>query len=596
MLIDYLEIENFKRFSTRQRIAFAHPSVLIGPNNCGKTSAIQALALWSLAVKTWVDLRKDSNARDRTSAPINRLAITAVPTPRTRLLWHQARVRIGNKDVAMSITVGVLHNGVSRPLTMQFRNQGDELIYCDPDEQSKQDMALIEHAARIQVELLYPMSGLESEEPILKPGRIDVLLGQGQTAEVLRNLCLIVARDHPDDWKRIQQLMKRLFRIELDHPQETARGAVELTYRQNNVKTPFDLSQAGRGLQQVLLVLAYLYAHKGSILLVDEPDAHLEILRQRQIYVLLRDIARECGSQIIMATHSEVILDEALDTHLVLLLEGRADDLARKSDIKNSLKHFGAEHYIRARERGYVVYVEGSTDIDMLRALAERIDHPVRRIWDERINCFYVQDNYPFATTESELERVEGGFGITPRDHFNALRNLIPGLKGLAILDNDGRNRQDATGGALTMTYWRRYETENYFITPSVLRAYAQAEMSDAPLFAGGSDEVLDDLIRERIFSNNEKDFQTWKALPADASRLLWQAQTQHIKLSDFGEEFFRRFAQKNGMPMLLRKGELHRLIAYADPALIDDEVRVKLDALQQCFEQAIPEETPSTG
>jgi len=94
VLIDYIEIENFKRFSERQHIGFAHPAVLIGPNNCGKTSAIQALALWSLAVKTWFDLRKDSSAKDRTSAPINRLAITAVPTPRTRLLWHQARVRI----------------------------------------------------------------------------------------------------------------------------------------------------------------------------------------------------------------------------------------------------------------------------------------------------------------------------------------------------------------------------------------------------------------------------------------------------------------------------------------------------------------------
>ena len=594
MLIDYIEIENFKRFSERQHIAFAHPAVLIGPNNCGKTSTIQALALWSLAVKIWFDLRKESSAKDRTSAPINRLAIASVPIPRTRLLWNKGRVRIGNRDITMSITVGVLHNGVSKPLTMQFRNKGDELIYCDSDEQSKQDMDLIEHAARIKVELLYPMSGLESEEPILKPGRIDVLLGQGRTAEVLRNLCLIVVRDHPDDWKRIQQLMKRLFLIELDQPQETARGAVELTYRQNGAKTPFDLSQAGRGLQQVLLVLAYLYAHKGSILLVDEPDAHLEILRQRQIYVLLRDIARECGSQIIMATHSEVILDEALDTHLILLLEGRADDLARKSDIKNSLKHFGAEHYIRARERGYVIYVEGSTDIEMLRALAVRLDHPVRNIWDERINCFYVQDNYPFATTESELERVEGGFGITPRDHFNALRNLIPGLKGLAILDNDGKNRQDVDGGALTITYWKRYETENYFITPDVLRAYIEAEMP--PLFAGAIGEVLDELIRERVFSGNSRDFQTWKTLPLDAWRLLWQAQTQRIKLSDFAEEFFRRLAQNNGLPMLLRKGELHRLVPYTDPTLIDDEVRAKLDALRQCFEHAIPDETPTAG
>lgn len=57
--------------------------------------------------------------------------------------------------------------------------------------------------------------------------------------------------------------------------------------------------------------------------MVDEPDAHLEILRQKQVYVLLRDIASENESQVIMVTHSEVILDEALDNNLTLLLDGR---------------------------------------------------------------------------------------------------------------------------------------------------------------------------------------------------------------------------------------------------------------------------------
>ena len=280
MLIEYIEIENFKRFGEKQRISLAHPAVLIGPNNCGKTSAIQAIALWSLAVKSWHEARAKSSAKDRTAAAINRLAMTAVPIPRTRLLWHQAKLRTGSKDVPMTLTAGVRVDGTVKPLTMSFRNFGDDLIYCDPADDARQDMALIVQAAGIKTELLYPMSGLESEEPILKAGRIDVLLGQGRTAEVLRNLCLMVARDAPDDWKRVKDFMHRLFRIRVGDPVETPRGAVTLDYRQEGAKTSFDLSQAGRGLQQMLLVLAYLYAHRGSIVLVDEPDAHLEILRQ----------------------------------------------------------------------------------------------------------------------------------------------------------------------------------------------------------------------------------------------------------------------------------------------------------------------------
>lgn len=594
-LLHYIEIQNFKRFGERQRIDLDHPSVLIGPNNCGKTSAIQALALWSQAVQTWYDARKTSSAKERTATSMNRLNIVAVPVQRTRFFWHNTHVRTGNKDIPLIITVGVVFQGQVRPVPMRFRNQGDELIYCTPDSPDvMSDLALMAHAASLKVELLYPMSGLDTEEPILQPGRVDVLLGQGRTADVLRNLCLAVAKSSQDDWTRIVSLMRRLFSVELEAPQETARGSIAMQYRQPGAKEALDVSSAGRGFLQMLLVFAYLYSHKGSVLLVDEPDAHLEILRQKQVYVLLRDIASENGSQVVMVTHSEVILDEALDTNLTLLLEGQADDLASKADIRNSLKHFAADHYVKARSRGYVLYVEGATDIDMLRALAERIDHPIAAEWDERVNAFYVQNNYPAQDADAELERVEGGFGITPRQHFNGLRNLLPELRGLAILDNDGRDRTESREGALTISYWRRYEPENYFVTPSLLRTYAASQYVDMELFNGHQpeiDEVLDALVLEQVFDGNGGDFSTWRQLPPDAAQLVWVSKTERRKLSAFAEEFFRRLAQRLGHPMLLKKGELHRLVENALPASIAAEVVEKLDLLAALFTRAVPPE-----
>lgn len=589
-LLHFLEIENFKRFGDKQRIELDHPAVLIGPNNCGKTSAIQALALWSQAVKTWFDTRKASSAKERTSTPLNRLAIVSVPVKRTRYFWHNTQVRTGSKDVPLVITVGVWWENQLVPVSMRFRNQGDELVYCTPDNSILSNMELIEYSASINVELLYPMSGLETEEPILQPGRIGVLLGQGQTAQVLRNLCLMVSKDQPDDWKRIVQLMRRLFSEELGTPQETARGAIELQYRQAVVKEPLDISMSGRGFQQMLLIFAYLYSHKRSVLLVDEPDAHLEILRQKQVYVLLRDIAAENESQVVLVTHSEVILDEALDNNLTLLLDGKADDLAAKTDIRNTLKHFGADHYVKARERGYVLYVEGGTDLDMLRALAERLNHPAAVSWDSRINSFYVQNNYPVQSLESELERVEGGFGITPKDHFFALRNLVPGLRGVAILDNDGRNRQPFQEGGLDLVYWRRYEAENYFITPDVLKRFTAEYYRDADLFGGFSteiDEVLGKLILERVFGNMEADYQTYRTSSPKVARLVWEAKTERLKLSDFAEEFFRRLANRLVHPMLAKKGELHRLVAFADPQFISPEVAENLNLLNGLFKVA---------
>lgn len=593
-LLHYIEIENFKRFGEKQHIELAHPAVLIGPNNCGKTSAIQAIALWSQAVKTWFDARRASAARERPATPINRLGIVSVPVQRTRYFWHNTQVRTGSRDIPLVITIGLWWKDRVVPFSMRFRNQGDELVYCVPDRPALDNLDFVEFAASINVELLYPMSGLETEEPILQPGRIDVLLGQGQTAQVLRNLCQLVARDAPEDWASIVRLMKRLFAVDLGTPRETARGAIELLYRQPSVKEPLDVSLSGRGFQQMLLIFAYLYSHKRSVLLVDEPDAHLEILRQKQVYVLLRDIATDNGSQVVLVTHSEVILEEALDSNLTLLLDGEADDLAAKKDIRNTLKHFGADHYVKARERGYVLYVEGSTDLDMLKALAERLNHPVLRVWDERINAFYVQNNYPDESLESELERVEGGFGVTPKQHFFALRDIIPDLRGLAILDNDGRNPQDMDQGGLRIAHWKRYETENYFITPEVLRRYAVERNRDMDLFGGFVAEIdatLDALIRERVFAGIEADFVAYKKADPDVARVLWEAKTERLKMSDIAEDYFRRLGEALGQPMLLRKGELHRLASVVDTNSVPGEIFEKLDLLSDLFSMKVAEE-----
>ncbi len=594
-LLHYIEIENFKVFSDKQRIELDHPAVIIGPNNCGKTSVIQALALWSQAIKTWYERHKNSKTKERFSAPINRLSIVSVPVQRTRFFWHDAKVRFGRKDdIPLIITVGIDFEGSVHPLPILFRNQGEDLVYCTPDENIRGNIRLIEHAASLNVELLYPMSGLEIEEPVLQPGRIGVLLGQGQTAQVLRNLCLMVHQNSAEDWGRIVVLMKRLFHVDLGVPKQNTRGAINLMYQQEGVKELLDISAAGRGFQQMLLVFAYLFSHKQSVLLIDEPDAHLEILRQKQVFVLLRDIASRSNSQVVMVTHSEVILDEALDTNLTFLLEGKADNLAKKDDIRQSLKIFGADHYIRARERGYVLYVEGGTDVSILRSLADKINHPVAELWDERINTFYVENNYPEASSESELERVEGGFGITSKEHFNSLRKLLPSLKGLAILDNDGRNRQDFTddSGSFKIRHWKRYEIENYIISPDLLRHFCAAKRQELGLFGPDQqavDDALDETIKVLVFGGDERDFDTWKESPANAAHLIWESKTQHIKLSVLAEVFFRQLAVKSGMSMLLTKGEFHRLVEFVDPQILSNEVDEKLNLLKELFEHARP-------
>jgi AAA15 family ATPase/GTPase len=593
-LLHYVEIENFKLFGDKQRIELDHPAVLIGPNNCGKTSAIQALALWSQAVRSWHSIRGKSKAKERTGVSLNRLEIVSVPVQKTRYFWSNVKVKKGsNENVYLFITVGVEFHGKIVPLAMRFHNDGDDLVYCRVHEEAsfqgiaeEQRTDFLEYAAGIKVELLYPMSGLSKDEHILRDNYIGTLMGQGRTAEVLRNLCFKCLKENESNWKRIQKLTTRLFQIELNDPKENTQGLIDLFYHHSGrLGDSLELASSGRGFQQMLLIFAYLYSHPKSVLLIDEPDAHLEILRQKQIYVLLRDIATENESQIVMVTHSEVILDEAVENNLTLILDGKAQDISNKAKAQHSLKIFGTENYVKAVDKGYVLYVEGSTDVDMLKALATRIQHAVAEEMDDRLNSYYTQNIYPEISLESELDRVEMGNETKPGRHFGHLRSLLPDLRGLAILDNDGQGRKDVIDQGLQIIYWQRYEAENYFITPELLRTYALNQYQTGNLFDAVNSEdvqgVLDDLVLKQVFGGLEADFKTWKSAQPDQARLIWEASTKLMKLSTFAEEYFRRLAGELGRPMLLRKGQLHRLVEFADAGSISNEVTQKLDALK---------------
>ena len=55
-MLTKLTIRNFKLFKEVE-IELANRVLFVGPNNSGKTSTLQALALWSAGVRRWVERR-----------------------------------------------------------------------------------------------------------------------------------------------------------------------------------------------------------------------------------------------------------------------------------------------------------------------------------------------------------------------------------------------------------------------------------------------------------------------------------------------------------------------------------------------------------
>jgi len=566
-MLTSLTIRNFKLFDEVE-IELADRVVFVGPNNSGKTSALQALALWHAGVRRWVEKRGAGVPKERAGVTINRRDLIALPVPSANLLWRDLHVREGYKDagrqktknILVEIDVEGIDKGETWAASLEFDYANEESFYCrsrvGPNGTRFEVPAT---AAELRLAYLPPMSGLASNETRLDEGAIDVRIGEGRTAEVLRNLCWQVQERDAASWQRIVERMRGLFGVTLDEPRYIKeRGEIVQSFRTSG-GIVLDLSASGRGQQQTLLLLAHMAANPGAILLLDEPDAHLEILRQRQIYQVLTETAAETGSQIIAASHSEVILNEAADRDTVVAFVGkphRIDD--RGSQVQKALKEIGFEHYMQAEETGWVLYLEGSTDLAILRAFAEKLVHPARALL-ERPFVHYV------ANQPSKAQA-----------HFYGLREAKRDLLGVAIYDRlDSPLPSDEN---LTQQMWRRREIENYLCQEATLLAWAEAEgrKQAGDLFAVTWREAMQSAIQE-----------IRSALAALAKP---EPGSPDLKASDdFLDPLFRKFYESQKLPDLMRKTDYHTLASSVPADGLDVEVREKLDAIVEVAGRARP-------
>ena len=478
-MLTRLVIRNFKRFGEVE-VDLGNPVVFIGPNNSGKTSAMQALALWDVGLKRWNEKRAGkSTPEKRPGVTVNRRDLVAIPIPDANLLWRGLHVRdvqrVEGRQRTSNIRIDLVVEGVTRgrqwTCGLEFDYANEESFYCRPLRRSGDGtagrMPVPDEAGHGRIAFLPPMSGLAATETRLDEGAVNVRIGEGRTAEVLRNLCFRIREAEPSPWNTLVDHIRSLFGVELDPPRYVAeRGEIAMTYREHGAR--LDLSSSGRGLQQTLLLLAYMHGNPGAVLLLDEPDAHLEILRQRQIYRLLTSVARETGSQIIAASHSEVLLNEAAGQDVVVAFVGRPhriDD--RGSQVLKALREIGFDQYYQAEQTGWVLYVEGSTDLSILMAFARRLRHSRALRALERPFVQYV-GNQPRAV----------------QNHFHGLREALPELRGAPLFDRLGSMPPKIT--PVECLIWRRREIENYVCTRATLEAYAAGPATaagPAPLF-----------------------------------------------------------------------------------------------------------------
>lgn len=548
-MIRRVTIRKFKRFS-EQSFELADCIVLAGPNNAGKTTLLQAIATWKLGLDRWVSQRKGGKAVKRSGVAITRADFTTVPLREMNLLWEDRRVTgDGDKPGTPRLIEIVLEGGASGKswtCGLEFQYANPEVVYVRPKDAKTLDQEAIrnfppEEARSLEVVHVPPLSGIERDEPRRDRGMQDLLVGQGRPGEILRNLLWEIAENNKENWRALASHINQLFHIELLEPSYSpAQPYIVCEYREPGHERALDLSNVGSGTLQVLLLLAFLYARPATVILLDEPDAHQHIILQKQVYNLIRKVARERGGQVIVATHSEVILDATEPTRVLGFFGTAPRALASEAErdqLREALKRITTTDFLLGKEIGAVLYVEGETDERILAEWARILNHAALRFLER-----------PFV-------HWLGGRSLREaKAHFFAMKAVFPEVRGLCLLDGDNRDEPDeeTTRAGLVVLRWRRYEIENYLLHPEAIKRFLAFPLMEPQV---------------------ETEF--WRHVPSGTDLFGDHVSLVRVKASD---EFLVPLLEK--LCRSTPKKDLYLLAAVMKPEEIHPEVIEKLDRI----------------
>jgi len=275
----------------------------------------------------------------------------------------------------------------------------------------------------------------------------------------------------------------------------------------------------------------------------------------------------------VAASHSEVVLAEAAERDIVVAFVGaphRINDRGSSvgarfiaPQVQKALREIGyvgarfiaPEDYYLAEQTGWVLYLEGSTDLAILQAFARRLSHRGAMHALQR----------PFV-------RYVGNDADQVRRHFFGLREAVPHLKGVALFDRRDKDLPPDLGALGLM--WRRREIESYLTTRNCLLAFAES----SALGEGAGPLIAAPELERRRTAMGLAVAEVENALRTLGKAPPWDGD---LKVSDdFLPAAFERHYQALGLPNLLSKTNYHLLAEFIPLDELDPEIAEKLDAI----------------
>lgn len=545
-MITKLTLRNFKSIG-EQVYEFTAFDLLMGRNNSGKSTVLQAMAIWQYCVDEFHRSKRTGTTGLQVVLP----NFTALPVPEFILLWKDRTDRvypvdkITGKKKQEFILIEILlewRDSVGNPggFGVQLRYHSPQTIYAIPEGGWARFRQCEESGHLPRIAYVPPFSGLEPSEKWLDISPMRQQVGKGQPGSVLRNLLLRVSRPSsrdatiqrkglaPPDWLDLADVVQRWFDVRISPPRYDSAKDVSISVEYAQDGRSYDIISGGSGFHQTLTLLAFLYGYQPTTILLDEPDAHLHVNLQREILDYFRRKAHERGIQFLIATHAEEFargVDAGQIMSLLRRVPKRVDStpavLRAMSDVSN-------EEITRLTGSPYILYVEGETDERILRA------------WAEACGAQQAIDKVCF--------KAMGGGGKKnmmdrSNQHFDALQQIIPNAARMMLFDfDDAAQAFHPRTDNPVLFEWKRKNIENYLLVPDAWRraALRQLMRGEDDLFTQSVLACITDFFRDENLTLTSG--KTWRTVSAnvfaaiDGKRLLFENDAslfQQLKRND---------------------------------------------------------------
>ncbi len=452
MKIKRICLQRFRQFADTT-FEVGEFNVLVGPNNCGKTSVLHAIRAFFLLMHGHVTVQGDPPVADYHRRFLSG-AEEIAPTPDIRELWHHLQA---GKALTISVTFDddVTFAVVLRQQFGQIHVSAEEL---PKNLTAKKVLSYL----GTQVAFIPGLVGVLVTEPYATRARRNALATQGRYSEIFRSSLQQLNASNANHVEQINEWLKDLFGVTV-HTVTFDQDADEfVTVKYEEKMTHFDVVSSGSGLQQVIQMLTYLYLAQPKVLLIDEPDAHLHSKLQARLGELFRRVAKDLDAQVFLSTHSLDLID-TFSTNEVLVIDSTkksVSPIGKNTDLVSALVDanvvdVSALSRLLSSKRLVVIEDEDQT---ILKAIDKAIGNPL------------------FSTKSSSY--VLPAKGVGNFRSIAALGNVLKELTGTKfdltfVQDRDGMPEfivgpflESQKGDGVVPHLLERHEIENYLLEP----------------------------------------------------------------------------------------------------------------------------------